>query len=103
MPPLPQRAPDPIPQEEKVLPKIHAANEDFFGRDICIETLNEEDTQNLFKKRKAIEWMVHNRTDVASQELYKNEQARIREEMKRYNLSESDYEHFLTDEGIMVD
>lgn len=103
MPPIPQLAPISTKKEETNIPRMAAANEDFFGRDACIETLNEEEVLSLFKKRKAVEWMVHNRTDAKNQEIYKNEKVRIQQEMKRYNLSEGDYENFLKDEGVMID
>lgn len=103
MPPLPQLAPTPSLREEATEPRKAAANEDFFGRDICIETLSEEEVLSLFKKRKATEWMLYNRMEAHNQETYGNEKVRIKEEMKRYNLSENDYENFLKDEGVIVD
>jgi hypothetical protein len=103
MTPLPQLAPTPSQQEEAHEHRKAAANEDYFGREACIETLNEEEILSLFKKRKATEWMLHNRTEAHNQEIYRNEETRIKEEMKRYNLSENDYENFLKDEGVVVD
>ena len=100
MPPLSQRVPT---LDKEVIPQRVAANEDYFGREACIETLNAEEILSLFKKRKVNEWMVHNRREAHSQETYKNEEIRIKEEMKRYNLSENDYENFLKDQGVMVD
>lgn len=100
MSPLPQLAPI---EDVKEVPHRAAANEDYFGREACIETLNEEEIVSLFKKRKATEWMLHNRTEAHNQVTYRNEEVRIKEEMKRYNLSENDYENFLKDQGVVVD
>lgn len=99
MPPLPQLAPESSP-----LLSNEAANEDhFFNDGACVEILSKEDEKKLKEKRQAMTWNAKNRTDGNSQEIYGKELVRIMEEMKRYGITEENYEQFLRDKGVLVD
>lgn len=105
MPPLANLAPQPespTPEVAKVY-TANAANEDYFDGQTCEQTLTQEDTIALFKKRRAVEWMAANRTDGNSQAIYHTELTRILAEQKRYGITEDDYSHYINNVEAVID
>lgn len=57
--------------------------------------LSGEDVALLFHKRKSVEWMLKNRTDMASQKLYSQALASIMAEMDSGGITEDRYRDHL--------